>query len=318
MNLSLDVMREISYYLLPYKLSLSIELNNLYDENWFKNELLSKYPACKKNKNLWKELYKKSLKSGNIYTYTYDNLVKKIINIENIQGIKVSYIGNIYLILTFDGDLYVVNDENLQKELIDVNVNDIDGNSYIKENKFYCVRNKIPIKPHLIAESDSDFISVLDTGSYCAITKDKFYYMREQMPQKLKIIDCPGASKLIYSSSIIVQLENKDIKVFNSRYFFFHKLDIKNIENIYPGIAQMSDNKLINFKCSYAINCLNTITEPINTEHINTCMKKLTGASYLTNIIVLIDGSIYKLDKSELKHVTNNVKNICNGNFIIK
>ena len=308
--MNLDIMREISYNLLPYKLSLSIELNNIYDENWFKNKLLSKYPDCKKNKNLWKELYKKSLKSGYIYMYVND-VGEKIINIE---GIKVSSMNNNLLILTFYGDLYVFNDENLQTELIDIDVNDIDGNSYIKGNKFYCINdNKNSIQ--LITEADTDFISVLKVGSYCycAITKDKFYYLMQQMSQELKIIDCPNASKLIYSSSIILQLENKEIKVFNSRKYIFDKLEIENIDEIYPGIAKMSDGTLISFLCHFVKNDLVSCTKLINTN-----MKRLTGSFQSIYTIVLIDGCIYKLEKSELKYITNNIKNIYDGNLVIK
>ena len=55
----LDIWREVSYYLPPYRLSISIKFNCIYDELWFKHKLLSFNPDA----NLyisWKLTYKRS------------------------------------------------------------------------------------------------------------------------------------------------------------------------------------------------------------------------------------------------------------------
>jgi len=61
----MDIWKEISLYL-PYNvLALSSEFIKIYDESWFKSKLLRKHTNVN-TISTWKNLYKKSLKSGNI------------------------------------------------------------------------------------------------------------------------------------------------------------------------------------------------------------------------------------------------------------
>lgn len=319
MNIPLEIWIQISYHLELYALLICNKFISIYDESWFKHKLLSLYPDCNTNNDSWKNLYSKSLKSGNIYECKDDCILKKCFSME---GVKVSHIrGNLYIVLTFDQKVWsnISNDgETWEQKLIDVNVNDIDGNLYIKGNKLYYInfyRNDdiLASESKLIVEAETDFISLLHLNSCYAITRNKFYYTRNYK-RPFKIFDCTYASKLIYYSYelILVQYEDDEIEVLNPWKSTFHKLNIPNIKNIYPSIAKTVNGDLIHYVCSWKGEKLIS-----NSEIINSKMTNLTEAINSSSHILLIDGSIYKLNKLELKYITANVKNICRDDYII-
>lgn len=332
MDIPLDIWKLISYYLPPYTLSICNAFHNIYNEQWFKHKLLSEYPNCTKNNNSWKDLYKKSLKSGNIYKYTDDINDNELIKCFDMEGIKISKnTNNFYYLLTFDGNLFSyksVDRKNWGQELIDIDVNGLDGNFYIKGNKLYKINinNKLLFETELLIEADDDFIYVLEKGSCFATTRNKLYQYRKVYGhilsghEVIEMIVFQNILKIVYSGSIILQCENKEIYILDSSEFVLNKLDINNIVDIYPYVAKMTDCSFINLSCRR----INTSHELITiTDIIHTEFDMFTEKT--NSIEVLIDGNIYALIKLEvesefkpiLKILTNNVKNLCCYNHVI-
>lgn len=74
MELLTELWREISLLLPRHHLALNKKFISFYDEKWYRNRVLSRYPNCKKHDNSWEYLYKRSLKSGKFYYYDRDIL----------------------------------------------------------------------------------------------------------------------------------------------------------------------------------------------------------------------------------------------------
>ena len=135
----LDIWKLISLYLDFNQLALNKIFKSIYDDDWFKIMVLSKYPNFDNKYNeSWKELYKRSLKPLVILTYKSIMAFEPIKN--DIEGLKVISTNGMYgMTLTFDGDLYCcyIKYDKWINILIDVNVRDILHGTYIKENTWY-------------------------------------------------------------------------------------------------------------------------------------------------------------------------------------
>jgi len=161
-----DVLRLISLYLNPCKLSVCKELHDFYNDSWYFDKLTRIYPNLQSTN--YKNLYKKYLKQGDIYV-NYELKSEKLLS----QGIKVASQEVGELVLTFDGHLFIETDG--QKILIDNNVIDIDHNTYIKEYEWYFIddgeKYKLDITPK------NSFTKVLlGDEIFCSLTYDGIYY----------------------------------------------------------------------------------------------------------------------------------------------
>lgn len=258
--MNLDIWKLISLHLQFNGLNLNKELSSIYDESWFKNKLVIQYSDnINKHNNSWKWLYKRSLKSGQIFKYNEDkNTIKKlsIINAIKISEIKSEWILSlnedlekykINTILTFDGNLYSFYIKNKYIRLIDTNVIDIDDNTYIKNNEWYVFpeRRKREISDKiLVTSSDTSFLAIASEDNFiAAITKDCFYcYGLDN--GNLRIYNWLNNVNLIFSGDFIIQKLDGSLIKYDPRYDISTKLEIGIVKNIYPGCIKLLDNSL--------------------------------------------------------------------------
>lgn len=341
MLLPLDILREISLYLPHYLLSASKELNNIYNELWFKDKILLQYPKCKISDFSWKDLYRKSLKQGKIYEYVKD---KKVLSLP-IEGIKMSHIStcNIesYMILTFDENLWLC---NLNKDgskwvnsLVDINVSDISDRCYIKENELYSLylktmednepigfENKFDIVSNLrptkfeikfksIVKAETNFIAVYkNNNTICAITNNKLYCYGIGVVSNF-CIDCSNNKNIsITSGSERFMIQNCDgsIKIFNHFPVSIGESPISDVISISSGTAKLLDGSLIEIYIDWD----NKLTCKILFDNCNELEKYCFNRG---RSIMLINGNVYNM-KQEL--LCENVKNIFenyNDNYFV-
>lgn len=167
MNIPIELWREISLLLPRHHLAVNKEFLSFYDENWYRDKILSQYPNCKKHDNSWKYLYKRSLKITKKAFFIGEFHIYFIIKIVHMSDYNQEFF------LTFDGDLYCC-DKYFTVKLIDINVTDIGHYTYIKEKEWY----EYITDKDLIEKSEEKFIAVAsDCGAdYAAITDNLFYY----------------------------------------------------------------------------------------------------------------------------------------------
>jgi len=303
MDLPLDIWKLISLYLDFNQLALNNTLKIIYDEDWFKNKILMKYPNCKQYDHTWKDLYKRSLKSGNIVELRYyegkytSEAFFPSLGKNAIEGFKIAQIDNyFYMILTFDGDLYSSYLEGRVwiNKLLDSNVKDITDRSYIKENKWYLVDYNHETFTKLILETDENFIALANSDEFaCAITKDKLYcyYMHEEL---IIVDNCNNNIDLTCGGSITMIL-HYDGKI--SRYDpyedFFETLSIKDVKNIYPDVIKLKNDNIMNIIVDYEND------KQITTEKICNNNKLQGTIGYYGEPILLINDNVCKYNTSK-------------------
>lgn len=305
--MNLDVLGIISLYL-PYNfLTLSRELSKIYNELWFKDKILLKYPNCNNYNNSWIDLYKKSLKQGKIK----DNNSVYF----PIEGIKIASMfqdGN-PMILTFCGDLWSYTNKN-KIYLIDNNVTDINTMCYFKENKLYQIWGRYSDDKELVnfgkllIEIKTKFIAISYLGNtICAITEDKLYCYNSF--NNFIDVDCPNSVDISVTagfSYFMIKYKDGSIKIYNSHINTFTGTSICNVTNIYNGSARLSDGSIISIKTNY---CSTNRPLIIKTKSKLDNSDKLTGFHInRKKIVKLIDNKIYDDDDKLLEE---NVKNIC-------
>jgi len=332
--MNLDIWKLISLHLPFNGLNLNTELNSIYDESWFKDKLTIEYSNnISKHNNSWEWLYKRSLKSGQIFKYNENkNIVKKL---STINAIKISEIRpewilslkedfenyKVNMILTFDGNLYSF--EKRKKyisdlTLIDTNVIDINDNTYIKDNEWYVfperTKNKISDKI-LFTSSNMSFLDVASEDNFVsAITKECFYCYNINT-KNLRIYNLLNNVNLIFSGDFLIQKLDGSLIKYDPRYDISTKLEIGGIvKNIYPGCIKLLDNSLKVISKYHS----SDLDHQLSFHNIN--------INHLTNSIfnggfpfLLINNNVYSTknlisndaDKSILL-IHENVKNICN------
>lgn len=161
MSLPTDILFYISTYLSRGSLSITKELHQKYDtEYWYELRLKREYPEL----HLWcrttyRDLYIKSLKMGNIYQTSSYDMVHRGESISNepkllpSYGTKAVIEGSTTYVLNFNGDLYKINGNDVSLKA--TQVVDIVPRSYITETKWYYNDIVIPIIP------TSPFIKIL-------------------------------------------------------------------------------------------------------------------------------------------------------------
>ena len=133
----LDLFKVTSLYLLPGKLSICHVLHNMYDNNWYYNKLKLIYPIFNFDSFVdYKLLYEKSRNQGTFYKYINDDLTAHIEL--PVCGIKIARVINGEMILTFNGDLWIIL-SGYKPYLQDTDVTDICAFCYIKGNELYTV-----------------------------------------------------------------------------------------------------------------------------------------------------------------------------------
>jgi len=321
--MNLDVWRLISLYLPFNHLNINKEFSVIYDQSWFKNKLIMKYGDTINNHD-WEWLYKRSLKSGQIFKYDEDkNKVKKLLSDEaiKISEIEAEWILSlkedfdnfkIYLVLTFDGNLYSFKKfkKYISKfTLIDTDVINIDDNTYIKKNEWYVYperkTNKI-IDKYLI--DGNNFLAVASEDNFiCAITKDHFYCYGLGTGN-LRTYDWTDNVNLVFSGDfLILRLDGSLIK-YDPRSDLYTVIDIGPVKDIYSGCIKLFDGS---FKV-----ILKNHPDDISFHNIN--IKSLTNAIFDCGLpMLLANNNVYSTkDQNDLTLIHENVKNIC-GNFDI-
>jgi hypothetical protein len=305
MDIPLEIWKEISLSL-PYNfLAISTKLIKIYDESWFEKKIKIKYPNCKQY-NKWEFLYKRSLKSGEIYKYdSSTNLMYTM----NVEGIKISSFGHYTpSILTFDGDLYIY-DIIGNCKLIDNNVLDFDKTTYIKNNEWY---RRILEEIYFITFSNETFISCLIHDGYSlAITSSKIYQY-DNILGKLVIIDFDNAVKII-STTLFVIIQKKDgsLYKYNTMNKKIKKIDIEPVSKLFTNCVKSMNGDIMIFNYNNGkIGWIKNILTPNN---------DLRGVMSCFGILsILIGEKMYEVGENyELKIKHENVKNINDGYLII-
>jgi hypothetical protein len=299
-----DIIRYISLHLPPGKLAtVCKQFSELYNDNWYKNNLEINYPRMKLwSRTTFKDLYKLSLKSGKIHRI---NLKSNKLTIIPHEAIKIAEISsNFFMILKFNGDLLAIS--STLSYILDTEVWDISYNSYIKANKWYLVTditkqyivksNNFTAHKELIVTSDSPFISVEYFDDYIlAITENKIYCMFwSSLPDRnLVSLDCPNNKKMVIGENCFILNKNGYIVVYDFCENILKKLDISlcttRFKNLYSGLGLLKNNKVViiipdennDLKPNYKI---------FNWENIS--------GSFLSynKLILLINGNIYEYD----------------------
>jgi hypothetical protein len=323
----------------------------MYDETWYKDKLTKDYPEVKLwTKTTYEDLYKLSLKSGNIYRMAEEasfgmlsifNLDREVdweseSSILSIEGIKAAEItSNFYIVLKFNGDLFAVSKST--SFLIDTEVNDISYNSYIKKNEWYLITDIsrkyehesaiFDINKELIVKEEDPFISVSYLEAYiCAITKNKLYCLKWshkengviRVIRELVTLEIPNSKKMIASRFFHILDMNGNIIEYNPVDNLI-KSDIYNSENnmdkiidIYPWIGILNNKKVIEF------------TSP-KYEEFDVPFKSIKDTALsMDYLYVLMNGEIHKFDlnckKWAKKLSCKNVKSLqgwVNSRFVV-
>jgi hypothetical protein len=324
--MNLDIWKLISLYLPYNELNLNRKLSGIYDESWFKDKL--NYPNIK-SINSWEWLYKRSLKSGQIFRYNENkNTTKKLLS---INAIKISEMQsewilslnegfedyNVYMILTFNGDLYSFYKSRKyisDLTLIDTNVIDINDNTYIKNNEWYVfperTNDKISDKI-LVTSSDTNFLAIASDGNNIAtITEDYFYCYNINNGNK-RVYNWPNNVNLIYSVHFLIQKSDGSLIIYDYLYDISTKLEIGGIvKNIYPGCIKFLDNSI------------KIISKQYSTKQRDDLIFRDINENQLTNSIynkgdplLLINNNVYSTrnlisNEPKIVLIYENVKNI--------
>lgn len=241
MNIPFEIWREISL-LLPYNfLSLSKEFILLYDQSWFESKVKIRYSNCKKHKESWEQLYKKSLKSGKIIKNDKHHLP-----IEGIKAANLEWDIDYDLILTFDGDLIKYNPSNGEIILLDSNVIDICDYAYIKEHEFYIINQN---DSTLFAKSEEPFLAIANNfDNMAAITKSSLYHYDLNISLRCDIIvnDEHDNFDITYGdqSTFIIQRANGSLFIYHSNNQYYEQIENMMVKKIFPGIMRLNNDSL--------------------------------------------------------------------------
>jgi len=331
--MNFDILRLISLYLPFNFLNINKKLSNIYDESWFKDKLLFQYDNIINNNYTWEWLYRRSLKSGEIFLYNEDHC--NIQKICNINGIKICEITSNFvlsikedlekfkfnMVLTFTGDLYsFYRDKEYVSDLIliDTDVIDIDDNAYIKNNQLYVFperTNKTITAKILAVTSDSNFIAVASKDNYItALTTTNFYcYNTDTIKQKLKIYSSINNIGLVFSGNFIIQNVDHSLTIYEHLYDKFKKFEMKEkAKKIYPGCVKLLNDDLM-IIAKYHVNNFNEIS------YYNVKNNKNNFVNSIFNCgipFLLIDNNVYSSKNIIRNHdedlllIYENVKNI--------
>jgi hypothetical protein len=122
---------------LNHMFTVNRQFNRLYTEHYYKYYLHNKYTTLSlRVKTTYKDLCRDSLKEGSL-TLREKNKQQKILPISGLKAAKCAILNSLHLVLRFNNDLYLYNDETGETLLIDEDITDFDTNTYIKENKWY-------------------------------------------------------------------------------------------------------------------------------------------------------------------------------------
>ena len=270
--LSIELWKLISLELHPYKLAVCKELTSMYTDFWFQDKLKQQYP----DKELWtpttfKDLYKKSLKTSDIFWYNDNTNNKKAEFKEklSIQGIPeekaARSASDSHFILTFNGELWLHKSKFESRQvgltLYDTHVINIENNTYVKYVNKDCYEwfltyggnnFTMPSNPKIkdgicksLAKMNTPIISIAHENYFiCALTEYKLYcFSWESDEFEVTTFD----------------LKIKAVKItYNVHYFFILTVDgniivfdpwkqtlvpgYKSVTNIFESLIQFENN----------------------------------------------------------------------------
>ena len=325
-----DLWIEISLYLKPNELKIINTSFNFYNDLWYKQKLILEYP----NIELWtntnfKDLYEKSLLSGDLHWYKIIDTGLEKLEEFPIKGIKVTNIGIMdHLILTFNGELWLCVGKTLK--LIDTNVIDISDFSYIKHNEWY-ILDRHTFETKLIKQTlgDNIFLSIAsDSDDFtwgdriyqiCAITSTTLYtidYKDEYEPNEFNLIKvyckCTKdtlAKKIVFIGGLFCILyNNNDIIMFNLRKKHFTSNSM-NVKDVMRGTIVLPNNKVILLPNNLSINKIELIFDDWDDHSITLPGSIMCSVDFYDGYYMLIDNIL---------HVYNSVTGLTKLNYSVK
>lgn len=230
-----DLFYEISLHCEPYLFSVNKELNLLYNDDWFMSKLQYLFPNRKLfTTTNYKDLYKKYLQEGDIYYLLWNSSPRL-----KIRGIKAQYCDKDYsghgiegdYILTFNGELYLQNNDNVV--LVDIEVIDISSWGYIKKHTAYFSMTDGKITELTFKE---ELVKIICYGyDVYILSVDGLYVINEQM------------EKFFHKGKYIDIFLSKDIYAIDENNEYYRVLDEKIIhdnsfkQNMDPNVKKYLD-----------------------------------------------------------------------------
>lgn len=276
----LDIIRLISFYLEPEMLSICKDFVGIYDDYWYQQKLILEYPGVKLPQVKYKELYKKSLKTGKLSFIS--NKPKLICDIDGIKFADLHHDSlrtDFCLSLKFNGDLWVCtyNHSNcmLESYLLDTQVTDISCSSYIKDNICYYLKidDNMIVNKYAIIKTIEPILSVCTgnsdilishlvqtyTNLYCYFHKDSqvctvnfdvsiIKYIKHIGFVIFGILDTWGNLSIFKELHAI--LDNR-ARLFNSNNKKLSLNVIKNVQFLYSDGVMLSNKTLLVVQIPY-------------------------------------------------------------------
>jgi hypothetical protein len=258
------------------------------------------------------------MKSGDVVPLENNELADEMVLPKNILKIAKGYFPNQHLlILTFNGDLYYFDLGKAELKLIDYNVKDIAGYSYIKEFEFYIIEDDL--NTILVKTSKIPFLTISNTGLGVATITESDFYLYYLINKEMQRIKCENNINLIsiknknLNDTFLIQ--KSDDNVFYYYRNRLHKSDISLVKEIYPNVIKLLNNTL-------NICYVHPGTDnKVSMKPIPTMDGKLTNSAIIrSGIYLVIDDKLYRhneYDNQELKLIRENVKNIYDDYLII-
>lgn len=181
-NIPVEIVKNIALDLIPGVLALVCKDLDIYDEAWYYEYLISKYDESEiiGREFSFKELCQRSLLEGPLCVYKSPIFIN--LGINGIKSHRLSYytLECANYILKFNGDLFIIN--NMAKELVDINVIDINRNCYIKQSEL-CFLVNYNYETIIFYPPKSRILNVqcINIKQYQFYTRDTIYFYDEQV-----------------------------------------------------------------------------------------------------------------------------------------
>lgn len=301
----LEIWKEISL-LLPYNfLSLSKQLQTIYDEKWFERKIKITHPNCITQN--YQSAYKRLLQSGRFFRYYFDRACDMKVEAYDFTD----YNQKDYLLLSFDGNLYTY-DIKGNLVLLDNNVTMVGKKCCVKNNHEWYRTEEINhiTKSYLITTSEIPFLSCsFSHRQYFSITNKQIYQYHQD---NLIITNFDGINKIIYIGEIIIQ-SNDELYRYNKRNQKLFKLDIPPVKEVFRNCAKLIDGSIVYFCYEY-----DRFGKEFYTKIIRTSNNDLRGSfSSYNDFFILLENVLYKVGNDKLVLIKDNVKSIKNGYYMI-
>lgn len=283
----IEIWKLIALYLKPGIMAIVSKAFDIYDETWYRDYLLMRYDETEivDRAFSFKELCRRSLSEGLLYTYDECTMMKTNLGINAIYAIPQCYIFVEHYILKFNGDLIAVDNDNMASNIIDRDVIYLDIDCYVKKTELY-FRNfdefeKITFLPTDTPIMGIQFICTDHLLSLCQFyTFDAIYFNYNDISDTIEIQKFDIKYKIIKTYTRMLNnnkyityilTTNRTLLIYFNKNFIVDPVIINNVDDI--GINYLYiDNKYyytgntdLNF-CDFNINNFVCVTNDIKTD----------------------------------------------------